>query len=916
MDTAETRTVSEVSSAHSETRILERGTIVHRYVILDKLGEGGMGVVYTAYDPDLDRQIALKILRSRTDKRGVSTKRLKREAQALAQLSHPNVINVHDVGIYHGDVFLAMEFVRGPNLRVWLRNHKPPLSHIIQTFVQAGRGLAAAHKAGLIHRDFKPDNVIVGDDGRVRVLDFGLARADDRHTTTDEDITTASGLDWFNEKTPVPILPGTAIDSAPIHSQQADADDGSMPTPNRRSSSSLLHIELTEAHGLRGTPAYMSPEQFCDEIVDSRSDQYSYCTALFEALCKFRPVKAEALDSLRRRVSTGRLEPIPPERHVPRHIQYVLRRGLALEPTDRFLDMDSLLRELERNPASRVRTIALVAVTAVIVALVAFAFARGQEPPASPCVRAADRLHEVWNDSSRSRLQRAFLASERAHSRDSYERTYAVLASYADAWADMRVATCEATRVRGEQSGRLLDLRMYCLDRRLAQMDALLHILSDEPTAEVIDTAITAAYRLPSLAECSDSEVLMSRTPLPNDMESRRRISELAQELDRAEALRAAGRYRQGLLVARGAVDRARVLDYPPVLTEALYLAGYLAEQTSDSKTAEETLLAAVTLAAQVGDLALSAEIWTELVWTVGHSRARFDEAVWLGHMAQTTIVQSGAPRLLEARLASHQGSVAFAAGKTEESYLKHEAALTIRRDELGAAHPDVAESLSHLGANLYRQGRYADAAEYHEQALATRIEALGASHPVVGHSYLNLGLALVPQGQYDKAHEQYVRALAIYEASYGSAHAYVGISHNNLGEYWWLQGQPERSRRHYATSLQIFEKAHGKEHPYTAYALTGLGQALVGLAEFTAARALLERAHAIREQSGATAAERAVTDFYLMRARWHASERQPDVLVRARAAYEAYAAEPFHLDAESQLMRAWLTTTEAHGHL
>ncbi|MCA9716826.1 MAG: serine/threonine protein kinase, partial [Myxococcales bacterium] len=150
------------------------GGVVGRYVVLSRVGAGAMGLVYAAYDPDLDRKVALKLLKRRAGADADAAQaRLQREALALAKLNHPNVVSVHDVGVHAGQVFVAMEFVEGRTLRAWLADGPDggprPWQEVVEVFTAAGRGLVAAHAQGLIHRDFKPDNVMLGDDGRVRV---------------------------------------------------------------------------------------------------------------------------------------------------------------------------------------------------------------------------------------------------------------------------------------------------------------------------------------------------------------------------------------------------------------------------------------------------------------------------------------------------------------------------------------------------------------------------------------------------------------------------------------------------------------------------------------------------------------------------------------------------------------------------
>ncbi|MCA9687455.1 MAG: serine/threonine protein kinase, partial [Myxococcales bacterium] len=237
---------------------------IGRYLVLDRLGAGGMGVVYAAYDPDLDRKLALKLLHE-GDRRSERTRvRLLREAQALARVSHPNVIQVYDVGTFEDRIYIAMEFVDGLSLREWLSAENRDLRAILATFSQAGHGLAAAHQKGLVHRDFKPDNVLVARDGRVVVLDFGIAHA-------------IGDLENEHERSGI------------TEARLSETRSGERSSSLQGTGPLALHAELTRAGALIGTPAYMAPEQFDSRDTDARSDQFSFCVTLWEALHGERP---------------------------------------------------------------------------------------------------------------------------------------------------------------------------------------------------------------------------------------------------------------------------------------------------------------------------------------------------------------------------------------------------------------------------------------------------------------------------------------------------------------------------------------------------------------------------------------------------------------------------------------------------
>lgn len=307
---------------------------IGRFTVLRKLGAGGMGVVYAAYDEKLDRKLAIKIIHAPEDDGGRASIRLRREARAMARLSHPNVVQVFDDGEYEGRVFIAMEFVRGPTLDAWLRGdgdsgqrgHGGPGARasrpsprrswreIVAMHIGAGKGLAAAHAAGLVHRDYKPSNVMVSRDGRARVLDFGLVRQDDSA-----------------ERPSVPII-ATALGSL------------GAPRPD------LLSENLTLDGAIVGTPSYMSPEQLTGQPVDARSDQFSFCVTLYEALYRVNPFASPNMAARILRVMGNAVAPPPPDTDVPPWVHEALVRGLRCEPEERWPSMEALLTALAHDP--------------------------------------------------------------------------------------------------------------------------------------------------------------------------------------------------------------------------------------------------------------------------------------------------------------------------------------------------------------------------------------------------------------------------------------------------------------------------------------------------------------------------------------------------------------------------------------
>ncbi len=308
--------------------VLEPGVTLGRYVIEKRLGQGGMGVVYLARDPELHRRLAIKLLHLDRDEPAAEARaRFRREAQALAKVSHPAVVGIHDVGSVGEQVFIALELVEGLTLARWLRVAPRPLRQILDVFARAGEGLAAAHAAGLVHRDFKPENVIVGLEGRVRVLDFGLARRAEGATA--------------------------------------------MRASSLQSTGGVLAASLTRPGAMAGTPGYMAPEQYLEQSLDARTDQFSFCVTLFEALHGQRPFPGRDFASCRLSTLSGQIQAVK-DRHVPPWLERLVYRGLSVSPDDRFPSMQALLTELRGDRGLRRRRVIVAAALLPIGAFGAF----------------------------------------------------------------------------------------------------------------------------------------------------------------------------------------------------------------------------------------------------------------------------------------------------------------------------------------------------------------------------------------------------------------------------------------------------------------------------------------------------------------------------------------------------------------
>src|ERR1019366_5436051 len=506
-----------------------RGTALGRYVILETVGAGAMGVVYAAYDPELDRKVALKVLRNDPLGGGSSQQstqaRLLREAQALARVAHQNVITIYDVGTIDGEVFIAMEFVASGTLGDWLvaRESKRTVRAVVEMLQQAGEGLAAAHAAGLEHRDFKPDNVLVGAGGRIRVTDFGLARR-------------ASGA-------------------------EVERTDGVLGSPSQ------LDTKVTRTGALVGTPAYMAPERLSGGAGDARSDQFAFCVAFYEALYGERPFAGTDVVSLAKSVAQGVSARAPAGSKVPTWLRRVVLRGLSASPDARFPTMRALLDALAAGSRRRPWILAAAAVLAAAVSVV---FLVGMQRHSAPVCAGADKAWgDAWDAEREAGVRVAFLRSGASSAPFALGEVTKVLDSYRDAWTAMHRDTCEATRVRGEQSEALLDLRMRCLDDRRKQVAALASLLADADTA-IVDRAVSAALSLPPTSDCANTHALSSAVPLPGD-KTAAMVASLGDRFAEASALDYAGQYARGLEVARAAVEAARTTGYTPLIAKLLF---------------------------------------------------------------------------------------------------------------------------------------------------------------------------------------------------------------------------------------------------------------------------------------------------------------------------------------------------------
>jgi tetratricopeptide (TPR) repeat protein len=722
--------------------------LASRYVVLDELGRGGMGTVRAAYDTRLDRRVALKLMRLQEDEQGASLQvRMLREAQAMARLSHPHVVAVYDAGtLEDGTVFISMELVEGQTLRQWCQAGRS-WREVLGMYVAAARGLAAAHAAGLVHRDFKPENVLVGKDGRPRVTDFGLARA-----------SASRGVDPA-----VATVPGSGSDTD---------------------------------HGLLvGTPSYMAPEVLSGQPVDARSDVFSFCVALYEALYQQPAFPGEGIHARWESQRQGQVNPPPETSPVPAWVAQVLLKGLRADPALRHSSIQELINALEDDPDQKRRARLRVAGLVVgIGALVALAFTWGTREREQDCQQMDRRLTGVWDAPLRQQLRQALLATGLSYAEGTAERVQAALDGYAGEWSRLRTEVCEASRVKDEGQRDLAALQVSCLERRRAQLGSLVKLLSGDSTPEMLSQAVQAVQLLPPLEECANAQALTTAVPLPREPSARARAEALQASVDRLESMWMAGKYQEGLVLGEELLPQVEALDHAPLRAQALYHLGRLQGAVGHFEAADTLLRQALVQAARSKDDVLLARLWNMVIWNAEVRMSQAPEPLDTEVVLLETAVERAGDDLARAESLHILGGVLYKVGRLEDALDRFRRAAVLMEKVLGPNHPFVAAMHNNAGVVLTDLGRFDEARASYERALLISQKALGPDHPEVGNTLVGLGRALVRVGRLDEAQQHLLRGLTITEKALGPTHPQAAEALLGLGEVALERGQPDEA--------------------------------------------------------------------------------------------------------------------------
>jgi tetratricopeptide (TPR) repeat protein len=833
--------------------VLERGAQFGRFVIIDTLGMGGMGAVYSAYDPNLDRKVALKTLHVNTTNDPTAHGRMLREAQAMARLSHPNVVNVFEVGEQKGAIFIAMELVAGVTLRTWEREKERSWKEVVRVFLQAGQGLAAAHAAHLVHRDFKPANVLLGDDGRVRVTDFGVARAD-------------------GSLEPVGPMPQAQGD----HSGGSASFTGSSP-------SGTFSDPLTRGDVVVGTVGYMSPEQAAAKVPDARSDQFAFCICLWEALYGKRPFLGGSVAEVTKALLDGALPPRPRDTKVPAWLHAVMVRGLEREPEKRFPTMEALLKELDRAPDDFPRwVLPVAAVAALAIGIAAIPFVSRQQQQ-NKCDAVVHELDGVWDDATRGKVSDAFSKIGKPFTTAALASARRALDAHSREWSDAARLSCEQALVRRELTESDYRLESACLAQRRRELSAVVNVLTAADEG-VVERAGTLTWSLTPVRGCTQLSRLKS-DPRLLESGSDEKVITLQTSLARARSLIDAGKLAEAGPLVEQSIAAAKELNRRALEAEALSLQAAMLQAAGKFAEASDAWKAAAFAAQASGFDELLALAAVRLTTVLGfHLNKPLEGRLW-DALAKATIERMGGDDVLSLERISAVARLGNAEGKPLEVAQQHEQALALAKTLLGADHPLVWKIEFDLGSSLVAAKDPVGAVAHLQRALALREKEVSSDHPEVAMIRSTLANAYFFAGKVPESQEAFSRALATRETLFGAESPRLIVTLNNYGDTLAKVGRYDEGEKLVLRAQVIAKKAYPAGHPYVN--ATGLTIAEIMLARGNLAAARTEVEAVLNSQPPPTApyvAEGAAVRAYIALA-----EKKPqDALTWAAKGIEA----------------------------
>lgn len=859
-----------------------------------------MGVVYAAYDERLDRKVAIKLLHASATGDSVGRARLVREAQAMAKVAHPNVAHVYEVAQHESRVYVVMQFIDGVDLAAWRKRDAPGWEVAARAYVQAGNGLAAAHAVGLVHRDFKPSNVMIDVSGHVRVLDFGIARAMDEVVPTERDVSLED-----------------------------------------------IHELRTRTGAVVGTPAYLPPEVLRGEKADQRSDQFSFCVSMFETIYGRRPFGSGKVSDLIVALLDGR-PPQKPDSNVPGWVFRVLSRGLRADPAQRYDSMGSLLQAIDRGLRGNRAWLGLASLGG-LAAVGGVAVALGGEGDVDPCPIDRDALGDAWSSARRDAAGASVMSLDATFAADAWGRAEARVESYADAWVKGMRDACEATRVRGVQSERTFDLRTHCLSDRRRELDALTRVLTeaDLKTLETLDQTLAA---LTPIRVCETPTLELTDEPPPGAAAA---VDEIQNDLARAHALERAGRDTEGADLAEEVVARAERIDMPSLHA---WVAHRSAEVVRDAGSYDRSLVLyrrayfgfvargdAVGATAAAADLAelhgRRAELSAGLEW-IRHGEASLSSLsdppptlqVNVGYARAWIVKEQGdlerATQLLEENLEfiDANGLRGYRTrqvladtlswrGRWAQAIDMYEAEIAGCADRVGSEHPRCIKLESNLAFTLLKKGDIEAArARFDDLVTRARVTFSGGDGEEMDTLLNNAAGAYERVGLFDAAQQLFEEVHASRKDRLGPEHPLTAHPLNNLGNVYVSLEDWDKAEEHFSKALVILEKAQGPMHLHVSFPVHGLGLVARERGDVDAEIRLFRRVAEIRAAADASPESKAASWLELTHSLSKLPGNEPEARAsaeRSRVALEAASDEQGEdLDEIRAELRRWF---EAH---
>ncbi|WP_170135539.1 serine/threonine-protein kinase [Nannocystis exedens] len=726
------------------------GGRIGRYQVRAVIGRGAMGEVFRGEDLELARPVALKRLHSQVAGTAGSRGHLIREARAAAQLQHPNVVAVHEIVDVGAETFLVMEWIEGATLRAWLRQRTRGWQEIVQVVLAAGRGLAAAHAAGLLHRDFKPENILIDKEGRPRVADFGLARPIGAPTSTG-------------------LLP------------QAHA--------------------LTAATGaLSGTPAYLAPELTgmlpppaggiaapVGRAHDARTDQYAFAVTLYEALHDSHPFAGTTPEGMWSEMAGGRIR--RGSRRIPAWLDRAVRRGLAVDPARRWPDLTTMLDGLDRGIRRTRRRLTLM-VAAAIGAVIVMGLLAPLAQPEEPC---GDHLVDsVWNAEAQAALARRFEAVAPERSAATIASITSLVAHWTDAWRLQRRSACLAGPARAA--------RVSCLDRQLGELRAQLAVW-EKADASVVDHATAAVVALPSPAECVDARATTSPAS-----------ASLLASTARVDALQRSGRWEEAMVHAPEVLAQAeRTTELGPRAQAMLAVARVELDAHARTAAREHAIAAARAASNAREDDLLAAALLVEAAALIDDHRAA--DALGVCDAVEAFAAR-GLPRSERIEIVRADALFQLGrTDEAIAHYRRGIAQLEVAAARDPARRLGLASAIGALGSALGKVDRIAEGAAELRRALEIEEAAFGPQHPEVGRTLHDLAVLERRNGEIEDAERHFERARAIFAAVDGEATLEVATTDSALADLAWMRGDLDRAQRLAERALEALART-GLDEP------------------------------------------------------------------------------------------------------